>query len=332
MSKENFQYWKELVGLEDTDFPQLIPLSEEDIDRAAIVQTRLMEIKAAVAANNLVDIQVQPGWGATTLFRYLKQELRKEGLTLLVSFDFEQYRLDGTLTQADFEFQTKWKLASDICRMFRDKPMQPLYMYEVLGYEDKGTSPWPGHLRRKMRALNENETCRDEFYGAFPFFAKHSVDACVNYFLANFQIRTVFLYLFPRTVDEDALFELVGMVKNLYDGKEIHPAAMRELFVCTPKVFRQIRDTYDRPYQDVYYKPYSAAEMFKMLVATYMNENAAFQNVSDVFDESFITEAYSDRSTLEKIMEQVGKNLETFLDCPTAQIPYKLTRKKEESI
>ena len=330
MSKENFQYWKELVGLEDTYFPQLIPLTEENIDRAAIVQTRIMEIKAAVAANNLVDIQVQPGWGATTLFRYLKQELKKDNLTLLVPFDFESNRLDGTLTQEQVIFHTKWKLAGEICKMFRDKPMQPLYMYEVLGYEDDGTSPWPGHLRRKMRALSACEQDAEKFYEAFPFFAKRPIDVCVNYFLANFQIRTVFLYLFPRKVGEDPMFELVGMLKNIYDGKEIQPAAMREIYVCTPKVFRQLRDTYERPFHDVSYVRYSAAEMFKMLVSTYWDENVAFQSISDVFEESFISEAYSERSSLTQIMDKVGKNLEAFLEGPTAQIPYKLTRRENE--
>ena len=328
MSKENFQYWKELVGLEDTDFPQLIPLTDENIDRAAIVQTRVTEIKAAVAANNLVDIQIQPGWGATTLFRYFKQELKKDNLTLLVPIDFEANKLDGTLTQEQFIFQTKWKLAGEICKMFRDKPMQPLYMYEVLGYEEDGTSPWPGHLRRKMKVLGICEKDAEKFYEAFTFFAKRPIDVCVNYFLANFQIRTVFLYLFPRKVAEDPLLELVAILKNIYDGKEIQPAAMREIYICTPKMFLKIQDTYERPFHDVIYDRYSAAEIFKMLVATYRSDDAPFQSISDVFEESFIAEAYNKRRSLTQIMEKVGKNLEGFLDVPTAQIPYKLTWKE----
>lgn len=330
MSKENYQYWKELVGLEETDFPQLIPLTDENIDRATIVATRLTEIKAAVAANNLVDVQIQPGWGATTLFRYLKQELKKDSLTLLVPFDFEEKNLNGSLTEELFIFQTKWKMAKDICKMFKEKPMQPLYMYEVLDFEDNGSSPWQGHHRRKMRALADCENDPEKFYAAFPFFAKHPIDVCVNYFLANFQIRTVFLYLFPRKVKEDPLFELVGMLKNIYDGKDIQPAAMREVYICTPKLSRQIKDTYERPYYDVPYLRYSAAEMFKMLVATYRNEDAAFLSVNDVFDETFIAEAYNERNTMVQIMEKVGKHLEDSLDGPTAQIPYKLTRNKKE--
>ena len=330
MSKENFQYWKELVGLEDTDFPQLIPLGEDEIEQAAIVGTRLMEIKNAVAANNLLDIQVQPGWGATTLYRYLKREFKKDSLTLLVGFDFEAQPLDGSLTEEQFVFQTKWRMASDICKMFRDKPMQPLYMYEVLGFEDDGASPWQGHLRRQMRRLESCENDPQAFYAAFPFFARRSIDVCVNYFLANFQIRSVFLYLFPRKVEEDPLFELVGMLKNIYDGKDIQPAAMRQLYICTPKLFRRLQDTYARPYRDILYERYSAAEMFKMLVATYHNDNAAFQSISDIFDEAFISDAYSTGKPMNKIMESVAKRIEDSLNGPTAQIPYKLVFSKVE--
>ena len=325
MSKENFQYWKELVGLEETDFPQLIPLAEDDIGRASIVATRLFEIKRAIASNNLVNIQVQPGWGATTLYRYLKRELKKDTLTLLVSFDFEKDTLDGSLTEAEFVFRTKWKMASDICKIMRDNSMPQIYMYEVLGFEDNGSSPWVGHLRKKMRALANCEEDVQKFYEEFPFFRKISIDACVNYFLKNFQIRTVFLYLFPRKVSEDSLVEFVGIIKNTYDGKDIEPAAMREVYIGTPKVFKQMTSVYSPSSFTIAYKRYSAGEMFSMLVSGYYNTDGAFVSVNDVFDEEFISKAYNEKFSMVQIMEKVTQAMEQSLEGNTADIPYKLT-------
>lgn len=325
MGKENFQYWKELVGLEETEFPQLVPLTDDNIGRASIVPTRLLEIKRAIASNNIVNVQVYPGWGATTLYQYLKHDLDKDTLTLLVSFDFEKDVLDGSLTEEEFAFRTKWKMAHGICEMMRGNSMPQIYMYEVLGFEDTGSSPWAGHLRKKMRALGDCEDNASKFYAEFPFFSKIPLDVCVNYFLKNFQIRTVFLYLFPRRVPEDYLVEFVGIIKNIYDGKEIEPAAMREVYVATSKTFNQMSNVYNPSSLTITYKRYSAGEMFSMLVSAYYNADGAFVSVNDVLDEEFISRAYNEKLTMTKIMEKVAQAIEESLEGNTADIPYKLT-------
>ncbi len=288
MSKENFIYWKELVGLEDTDFPQLIPLDESNIHKASIVPTRLLPIRNSISTNNLVSVQVQPGWGATTLYKKIISELEKDHMRLLINFDFEKNELDGSLTEQDFEFRTKWKLASGIAEIMREVPLQQTYMYEVFDFEDTGSTPWVGHLRRKRKRLNECQDNAKDFYKEFMFFDKLSIVDCVNYFLANFQIQCVFMYLFPRKIDEDGLLELVGMIKNKFDGMNITPAAMREVYISTPKIFKMIKNVYTRPFYEIPYKRYSAAEMYSMLVSTYKNEDAMFSSVNDVFDEEFI--------------------------------------------
>ena len=330
MSSSNLQYWKELVGLEETDFPQLIEVDEDSIDKAAIVSTRMMEIDNAIATNRLVDIQVQAGWGATTLFRVLKDRLDKEELTLLLDFDFEQNVLDGEMTSDQFQFMTKWKLASRIIDAMREKPRQRNYMYEVLSFDDNGQTPWNGYLRRKKRALDACGDDPDKFYSEFPFFSKMNVYDCVNYFLANFQIRSVFLYLLPKRVNEDGLLGLVGLVKNEYDGKDIQPAAMREVYICTPKTMRQLREFYDRPYFDIPYKRYSAAEIYSMLVSGYRNDDRDFGSVNDVLDEEFINKAYNEKKSLRKIMDLVGKEMEKALEGDVASIPYRLIYPKNK--
>ena len=330
MSQENFRYWKELVGLDDTDFPQLIEISETNIDRANIVQTRQIEILNSIAANEKVDVQVQPGWGATTLFRFLENHYKKDGLTLLISFDFEQHVLDAEMTEEDFVFLTKWKLADGIANMMRERPMQRLYMYDVFDFEDTGETPWVGHLRKKRRILNDCILDPERFYREFPFFTRHHIEDCINYFLTNFQINCTFLYLFPRKVDEDALLELVAIIKNLYDGKSIAPAAMREVYICTPKLYGQINAVYARPFCDISYSRYSSAEIYSMLVSTYSNDYSSFTTVNDVFSEDFIAKAYDKKLTMKKIMERVKKEIIDCLDGPTSTIPYKLTLSKSK--
>lgn len=325
MSKENFIYWKELVGLEDTDFPQLIPLDESNIHKASIVSTRLLPIRNNISTNSLVSVQVQPGWGATTLYKKIVSDLKKDHMKLLVNFDFEENELDGSLTEQEFEFRTKWKLANGIAEIMREVPLQQTYMYEVFDFEDTGSTPWVGHLRKKRKRLDECRNSAENFYEEFTFFDKLSIVDCVNYFLANFQIQCVLMYLFPRKVAEDNLLELVGMIKSKYDGMNITPAAMREVYISTPKIFKMIKNVYTRPFFEISYKRYSAAEMYSMLVSSYKNEDAMFSSVNDVFDEEFIIKAYNEKLSMVKIMDHVTKIIEDSLEGDTADIPYKLT-------
>lgn len=325
MSKENFVYWKELVGLEDTDFPQLIPLDESNIHKVSIVSTRLQPIRNRISTNNLVSVQVQPGWGATTLYKKIVSDLEKDHMKLLINFDFEENELDGSLTDREFEFRTKWKLASSIADIMREVPLQQTYMYEVFDFEDTGSTPWVGHLRKKRKRLTECRNNANDFYNEFVFFDKLSIVDCVNYFLANFQIQSVFIYLFPRKIAEDNLLELVGMIKNKYDGMNITPAAMREVYISTPKIFKMIKNVYTRPFYEIPYKRYSAAEMYSMLVSSYKNDDVMFSSVNDVFDEEFIIKAYNEKLSMVKIMENVTKIIEDSLEGDTANIPYKLS-------
>ena len=210
--------------------------------------------------------------------------------------------------------------------------MQQTYMYEVFDFEDTGSTPWVGHLRRKRKRLNE---CRDDakdFYNEFRFFNKLSIVDCVNYFLANFQIQCVFMYLFPRNTAEDGLLELVGMIKNKYDGMNIIPAAMREVYISTPKIFKMIKSVYMRPFYEISYRRYSAAEIYSMLVSTYKSDDAMFSSVNDVFDEEFIIRAYNERLSMVKIMENVTKMIEDNLDGDITNIPYKLTASEKNEV
>ncbi len=332
MSKENFIYWKEIVGLEDTDFPQMMPLDESNIYKASIVSTRLLPIRNRISTNNLVSIQVQPGWGATTLYKKIVSDLEKDHMRLLINFDFEKNELDGSLTEEEFEFRTKWKLANGIADIMREVPMQQTYMYEVFDFEDTGSTPWIGHLRKKKKRLTECQNNAKDFYSEFKFFDKLSIVDCVNYFLANFQIQCVFMYLFPRKIAEDNLLELVGIIKNKYDGMNITPAAMREVYISTPKIFKMIKNVYTRPFYEIPYKRYSAAEMYSMLVSSYKNDDVMFSSVNDVFDEEFIIRAYNERLSMVKIMEKVTKIIEDSLEGDIANIPYKLTISEKSEV
>lgn len=334
MSKSNFLYWKELVGLEEYNFPHLISLDEKNINLARISQSRAQEIRKAIATNQLVDIQVQPGWGATTLYRYMADDIRFKRLNLIVMFDFEADDFqDGDLAEKDFIFQIKWKMASGMIAIMMEQSLQELYMYDVFEFEDTGEKPWRGHLREKRRELKECEDNRKKFYEKFPFFSRMDVTDCLNYFLHNFQIQTVFLYLFPRKAEEDSLLEFVGIIKNIFDGKDVAPAAVREVFFLTPKMFSMMKQVYERPYKDIIYKQYSAAEIFGMLMSTYKLSDFSDASIGNVFEQEFITRVYDKALTLNEIMEKVEEEIIEYLDGEDSEVPYKLTinRTKEEN-
>lgn len=329
MSKENFTYWKELVGLEEYNFPHLIVLEDDNIKLARIAQSRIQEIHRTIATNRLVDIQVQPGWGATTLYRYMAHDIKSNRLNLLIMFDFEADKFqDGNLTEKEYIFQIKWKMAKGMLDIMINQSLQECYMYEVFGYEDTGEKPWRGYLREKRRELIEYEEDRKQFYKKFSFFADMDITECLNYFLHNFQIQTVFMYLFPRKADEDSVLEFTGIIKNVFDGKDIAPAAIREVFFSTPKMFALVKQCYERPYKDIRYQQYSSAEIFSMLVNTYNLQDNSNATISDVFEQEFITSVYDKSLTLNDIMQRVEEKIITILEGETSEIPYKLTLKK----
>lgn len=326
MSRENFLYWKELVGLEENNFPHLIPLEEENIQSARIAQSRVQEIQKAIVTNQFVDIQVQPGWGATTLYRYMANYIRQNRLSLLVLLDFEaDHFQDGDLSDKKFIFRIKWKMASGMIDIMMNQPLQEVYMFEVLGFEDTGEKPWRGYLREKRREIAECEDSRERFEAKFPFFAGMEIFDCVNYFLNNFQIQTVIMYLFPQKPDEDNVLESIGIVKNIFDGKKIAPAAVREVFFITPKTFKIVKQAYDRPYKDIHYKQYSSAEIFGMLMNTYKLLDLPNATISDVFEQEFITRVYKKNLTLNQIMDRVEEEIIEHLSGETSDVPYKLT-------
>lgn len=328
MSKSNFQYWKEVVGLEEYNFPHLIKLDEENINLARMAQSRINEIQKAIATNRIVDIQVQPGWGATTLFHYMASSMKSSKLNLSVLFDFEKDHFqDGDFTEKKFIFQVKWKLAYEIVNIMLEYSFQEYYMFEVFRFEDKGEKLWRAYLREKRQELKE---CMDNsklFYLGFPFFKEMNITECIDYFLKNFQIQTIFMYLFPREADEDDILEFVGIIKNIFDAREISPASIREVFFITPKLFKLIRQCYERPYMDIYYQQYSAAEIFGMLVNTYKLQDMSNVTISDVLEQEFISCVYDKSLTLNEIMELVEEKIISVLEGEKFEIPFKLTLK-----
>lgn len=329
MSKSNFRYWKEVVGLEEYDFPHLIKLDEKNINLARIRQSRINEIQKAIATNRLVDVQVQPGWGATTLFRYMEHIIKDSKLNLSVLFDFEKDNFqNGNLSQKGFIFQVKWKLAKGMLDIMLEHSFQEYYMFEVYNFEDTGDKPWKAYLREKRRELNECMENSKKFYECFPFFADREITECVDYFLRNFQIQTIFMYLFPRKAEEDDILDFTGIIKNIFDGKTVAPAAIREVFFLTPKVFWLMRQDYERPYMDIQYQQYSAAEIFGMLVKTYKLQDNSNVTISDLFEQEFITCVYNRDMTLNEIMDKVEEKIISMLDGERCEVPYKLTLEK----
>lgn len=329
MSESNFVYWKEVVGLEEYNFPHLIKLDEENIHLARIAPSRVSDIRKAIATTGLVDIQVQPGWGATTLFRYMAENIKDSKLNLSILFDFEKDNFpDGEYMEKNFIFQVKWKLANGILDIMLTNSLQECYMFEVFKFEDTGERPWRGYLREMRRELNECIGNSERFYESFPFFAGMEITGCVDYFLKNFQIQTIFMYLFPRKADEDDVMDFIGIIKNIFDGKKVAPAAIREVFFLTPQTFQIVRQSYERPYRNILYPQYSAAEIFGMLVNTYKLPDNSNATISDLFEQEIISCVYDKSLTLDEIMDKVETKIISILKGEKNEVPYKLSMER----
>lgn len=88
-----------------------------------------------------------------------------------------------------------------------------------------------------------------------------------------------------------------------------------------------MKGCYERPYMDIQYQQYSAAEIFGMLVNTYKLQDVSNATISDVFEQEFISCVYDKTLTLEGIMEQVEEKIISVLEGEKFEIPFKLTLK-----
>lgn len=330
MSRDNFLYWKELAGLEKCEFPHLKKLEDTDIEKAIVSTHNCQEILDTIATNTFVDIQVRPGWGATTLYKYMLKKIKDGKSNLVISFDFEQMDFDDVAdTEEKFIFHVKWQMAKGLADLMLKEFLPERYMYEVFNYIDDGKDDFRKYLRKKRTKFDAYENKIEEFYREFPFFKQSTLIECFNFFLTNFRIQTVFCYLFPRKVDEDEVFEFIGNIKNIFDGKEdIFPAAYREVYFLTPLNSNILKECYSRPYKDLTYKQYTAAELYSMLVNTYHPSRPLNATLSNVFNQEFVIQAYDKQMTMDEIMNRVEEEIEEVLDCEPSDVPYELTMRK----
>lgn len=334
MSEENFLYWKELVGLDRTDFPKLAKPTEEGAHRIKISPSRTERIRKKIMENEKVAVLVNPGWGATTLFYWIEKDLRPRELNLLITFNFEKYGFDGIIDEEDFVFSVKWKMAKEIIDSFRQGSFQERYMYEVLSFEETGNTRWGKYLVDKSRDIKDCERKRDRFYKEWPFFEKYSITDIIYYFLRNFQLQTIFMFLFPRKAREDDVLEFVGNIKMLLDEQmddeqKKMPAAFREVYFITPWMFKILNQDYERPYMEERFERYSSAELFSMLVQTYQ-ERGQVVTINDIFDELFISRVYNTKLTIDEIMDEVREEIVSFLDGDFSNVPYRLSLSMED--
>ena len=70
-----------------------------------------------------------------------------------------------------------------------------------------------------------------------------------------------------------------------------------------------IKQCYERPYMNIIYQQYSAAEIFGMLVNTYRPQDVSNATISDVFEQEFISCVYDKTLTLNEIMQRVEEEI-----------------------
>ena len=78
----------------------------------------------------------------------------------------------------------------------------------------------------------------------------------------------------------------------------------------------------------MFYKQYTAAELYSMLVNTYHPSRPLNATLSDVFNQEFVIQAYDKGITMDEIMDRVEEKIVERLGCEPSDVPYELTIQK----
>jgi hypothetical protein len=340
---ENFEFWKHLVGLDD-DFPKLssIKIKDKDMELVQMDPQQRKAIDETIQSNGLTVITVPKGWGATTLFKYMFYEYTKLSANRMkISIQFDLEGRESFPNLEDMMHSIKWQIANGFLSLINSNPLEKRYIYEVIGYEDvSGGTTATQYIRLCKNGIDDLKSDPEKFLGRYAFFQR-PLENILGYLLTNLQLQTVFFYLFPNRVGEDDMNNFVYALKQIFDGKHFESAAKREIFFCTSNIFRALNISYERPYAVYDYPRYSSAEVFKMLAnrhrpislrtAAGREEKAS---LGTVFSHKFVDHAYSEKKTINGIIETIENLIKNQLDCSRSEIPFMLTlnNAKEEEM
>lgn len=197
-AEKNIAFWRRLVGL-DASFPELKRISDEDLLKLMVLDDTPLEIiRSSVGGNQLTQIVIEPGWGCTTLFRYLVKEARDNAmgrLLLPVAIDLETLFQKDTITAEGLQGVIKRQIIGLLIDTPWELSLNRDYYFECINYDS--SSELATYKARMRLFLFDRPPSTQKLFSQFPWLRRNLSDM-LNYLLANFRIQTVLYFHFPR--------------------------------------------------------------------------------------------------------------------------------------
>ena len=324
---ENLTFWRGLHGL-DPAFPSLTQLRDDELLESVVIdETQLDIIRSSVAGDQLTQIVVQPGWGGTTLFRYVLQDARarvRDRLMLPVSIDLRELFLDRITPEA-----LTREIRLQIMALLLDSPWETVlgydFYFECINYDS--VSPLGEHKKEALRFLFRGERPSDRRLAQrFPWL-RDPLSAQLGYLLANLRIQTGLYVHVPTDTSAERIRDLLAALKWITrDLGHLHAAAWREIYFCTPSASTQMLHEWKRPFRIIQYEPYTAAQFYLMLIRRYEPSSASAKRAQlpDIFPSELVFEAYRGGESLTGLSDLVRSAVLRRLDCPKELVPFTL--------
>jgi hypothetical protein len=333
----NLIFWKSLVGLEAT-FPALAPLRDQELLPLVVTDpTQLSAIQTSLASHQLTQIVVEPGWGRTTLFRYLLKDARDNAmgrLLLPLAIDLETLFQREALTSDALQAELKQQIVGLLIDIPWEQSLPHDYYFECINY-DAATDVASYKARMRLFLTDRPPTTR-QLLGQFPWL-RATLSSLLNYLLANLRIQTALYIHFPDPLDSQRLRDLVGAIKVGNEAGPLDYAAWREVYFCGQLQQAELGRDYVRPFNVLEYPRYTAAQIYAMLVKRYTPNLPGYRarsqvTLGSVFDEAFVHQAWRGVGSLGEVVERVRAAMLRRLDCPEVAVPFQLAPLEEATV
>lgn len=336
-AEENLAFWRRLVGL-DEDFPSLARLTDAELTRSVVTDaSQMAPVRSSIASNQLTQIVVKPGWGATTLFKYMFQDASAnvmEHLLLPVKIDLEEVFLEGGITPKALTREIRRQIITLLLENPWENQLNKRFYFDCINFEGGSSRASSASLARyrteALRFLRRDKPLSDVTLGRrFPWL-RDPLSKQVHFLLSNFRIQTALYIHLPRDIKPQRLREFISSIKWIArDEGEIDYAAWREVYFCTSTLRFKIDRDFERGFMRVSYNRYTAAQVYLMLFHRYPPDPPPLVeqkpvNLTDVFSEAFVEQAWRDATSLADLTDRLRGLLLRRLDCPSDEVPFRL--------
>jgi len=328
-AERNLVFWRSLVGLEKP-FPALDTLPEKDLSALIVIDPDLLDtIRTSVGSYQLTQIEVEPGWGCTTLFQHLVKDARDramERLVLPIRIDLETLAEREAITSDGLEDEIKRQIIGLLIDNPWEMSLNRDYYFDCINFDS--SIDLAGHKARMRAFLFDRPPTQRKLLAQFPWL-KETLSVVLNQLLANFRIQTGLYFHFPRDVPAQNIRDLVRSLKTIHESGQVDFAALREVYFCSAPQRMEIGRDFQRPFNVVKYPRYTPAQIYAMLVRRYTPNIPGFRGrnpvgLGAVFAESFLHAAWAEAGSLRDIIDRVQAAMLRRLDCPESRVPFML--------